>query len=883
MTAQDATSTSTPWLESTTTLLSSLLSSSSDTDGGGCIDDIEIENACATILASSTCAATPLPLDVSRIVESVRLRALIKLGRFDDVASTWRRDLGGATVEAAYGLYRAREYEACRKLCVLKLDGGGGGGGSGAAGRGLMHIHAQALYRLGDTAATDNVYRELLSTYASKDVGGSGEERGGVVNTDEREDTLSNALANRIVNHVSRIAMERTDWLEDDADIIHLLETYGRVRPLDEKAKEDGDEHRNAALQNYDLAYNLATYLLITRSARPQLCLAEAMNLLSHAEKSATSIIDDVDDPLLAEQEVNPIRANLALAKLLLGGPTNETEAYRAYLTLCMKLKSSKGGKGKRVAGSTMEGNLLAVSSNNLACLRDGKESLIDVLKRVPTTSRSSVVDETGEDASATITPLVEATQDQARVALFNRALLYAKMGNVPRCNETLDVLRASLRVSYHGGESEKTDSNEVHPLPKDNTKKKKNKRGIPSVADAGGKSVVGVRNGDVLSAKPGSHVEIIAWEARADLLESELHRISEASSSSSTSNDILDAAIAKLDAAITSSSSDDGVAVGGGSGGALPFAKSQLLLHKMAISNASPVAVITMLESLPLSVRSCPGAIVTLASLYDDVGSVEGVLSALGDDRRAKLAMAEFCTERGQYQVAVDLLLDIVDGENDGDSMETTAMLVKALSYTDTSKAIEYASLLQGSMEGEKTGSELSGETLEFMDIPRFAKLASLESSVEGASTIRKLIAATSGKGRSNTGERKSKTRESILRKRSKQRTAYLSRLELEGKYDTSKSSPAMPDPERWIPKNQRSYNRRGRGKYKSNVGAQGGGAGPGMDRDAAKLDVAARVAATKLGSDRGDGGGPKQPSTANIKVTMSTVVRKGKGGKRR
>ena len=135
-----------------------------------------------------------------------------------------------------------------------------------------------------------------------------------------------------------------------------------------------------------------------------------------------------------------------------------------------------------------------------------------------------------------------------------------------------------------------------------------------------------------------------------------------------------------------------------------------------------------------------------------------------------------------------------------------------------------------------------------------------------------------------SNRSERKKKNRESILRKRSKQREAYLSRLESEGLYDPSKPSLSKPDPERWIPKAQRSYNnRRGRGKYKSNAGAQGGGAGPGLDRDAAKLDVAARVAAAKSGSGGGDGGGGvKQPSTANIKVT-STVTRKGKGGKRR
>ena len=108
----------------------------------------------------------------------------------------------------------------------------------------------------------------------------------------------------------------------------------------------------------------------------------------------------------------------------------------------------------------------------------------------------------------------------------------------------------------------------------------------------------------------------------------------------------------------------------------------------------------------------------------------------------------------------------------------------------------------------------------------------------------------------------RKKKNRESILRKRSKQREAYLSRLESEGLRDPTKQSLSKPDPERWIPKVQRSYNNRrgrggGRGKYTSNVGAQGGGASPGMERDAAKLDVAARVAAAKSGSGDGDVGG--------------------------
>jgi len=137
------------------------------------------------------------------------------------------------------------------------------------------------------------------------------------------------------------------------------------------------------------------------------------------------------------------------------------------------------------------------------------------------------------------------------------------------------------------------------------------------------------------------------------------------------------------------------------------------------------------------------------------------------------------------------------------------------------------------------------------------------------------------------NSERSKKKNREAILRKRAKQREAYLAKLQSEGHYDPNKTPLSKPDPERWIPKNQRSYNRRGRGRggkhnNRSNMGgAQGGGAGAGMEKDAARLDVAARVAAAKAGG--GDGGGSSKPSTANIKVSSSGATRKGKGGRRR
>jgi signal recognition particle subunit SRP72 len=127
-----------------------------------------------------------------------------------------------------------------------------------------------------------------------------------------------------------------------------------------------------------------------------------------------------------------------------------------------------------------------------------------------------------------------------------------------------------------------------------------------------------------------------------------------------------------------------------------------------------------------------------------------------------------------------------------------------------------------------------------------------------------------------SHSGQSNKKNREAILRKRAKQREAYLKELESKGLYDPNKTPQTKPDPERWIPKSQRSYNRRGRrGRYNSNIGAQGGGAGAGMERDAQKLDVAARVAAAKSGAANGTG----KLSTANMQaVSGSGQARKGK-----
>lgn len=110
----------------------------------------------------------------------------------------------------------------------------------------------------------------------------------------------------------------------------------------------------------------------------------------------------------------------------------------------------------------------------------------------------------------------------------------------------------------------------------------------------------------------------------------------------------------------------------------------------------------------------------------------------------------------------------------------------------------------------------------------------------------------------------------ESVLRVRSRKREAYLAKLQSEGKFNPDR--PIKPDPERWIPKSQRSYNRRGRKVRNKFIGAQGGGTGVGAEKEASRLDVAARLAARAEGKESFG-----QFSTAHLAAVSSTSDRGG------
>ncbi|KAL3805880.1 hypothetical protein HJC23_007841 [Cyclotella cryptica] len=867
----------------------------------------KVEKCCANILqldknaASEADASHALPNEVRALVTTIYLRALIHSGKFAAVVdhcdgqSTESRD--GNALEEAYALYRLRKYDACRKLCSRHVERHDKIAEDNY--RGIMHIYAQTLYRMGETREADALYRKILDR---------GESQFAEMDADEREDALANALANCTANYTAGsllLSKGVSSWVERVEEIASLLQSYGT-----DNTSPNSKEEQEDILQNYDLAYNLATYLLVSSDARPRRSIVQAKRLLTHAEKSALTVLESTSSPnhdddentalneeerankqqlrkqqqqQLAEREAMPIRANLAYANLLLGGDENEKDAMRTFLTCLMEGAKQKKGKG---GTGGVEANLLAAASNNLAFLRDGKESVFDVLKRIPTACSSSVSEDGGAGkggGGTSAVPLVGATPQQVRTVLYNRALQLAKMGNASGCLEALAVLRASLKVSYRGddGGDEGNKASGGSASPKRNAKGKKKKAAVTSDSTNDASNEISLNQQDVPTAQPSSDVEAIAWNARADWVESELRRIIR--SDNKKPDEIINSAISSLDLATKSNENDEAA-------GALAYTKAQLLLHNAALTNGQTKArpLIHPLESLPPLIQACPGTNVTLASLHGALNKEESIsrsveiMSSLGDDIPAQLAIAEFYLERCRYDDSFKLLEGVLGKEDLATTdqfMTASALIVRALSYTDPEKAEGYAEGLREAC----TESGLDGEQLESMEIPRFAKAVGPGNGgkvATSSSKVRKIIASTGSKKGSNRGEQNNKkNREAILRKRAKLRDAYLKELESKGLYDPNKVPQTKPDPERWIPKSQRSYNRRGRrGRYNANIGAQGGGAGAGMEKDAAKLDVAARVAAAKAGATDGAG----KLSTASMQVSGGPV-KKGKPGKRR
>ncbi|KAG6960985.1 hypothetical protein JG688_00009337 [Phytophthora aleatoria] len=261
------------------------------------------------------------------------------------------------------------------------------------------------------------------------------------------------------------------------------------------------------------------------------------------------------------------------------------------------------------------------------------------------------------------------------------------------------------------------------------------------------------------------------------------------------------------------------------------------------------------------------PGTVATLVALYeqaDDSASAQAVLeSALthhkaGDytsEQAMKIREGDcwYKIQKKQYREAADAYLELLEGQTAGAldrdlRLRSMASLVVALSFCDAEAAEARCAMLPAVEESGVDPSELEKQ------VPRSTRLAAKFADTGDKKSERK---------------RAAKSPEAIARKRAKRREAHLANLRARPDYNASIGL-VNPDPERWIPRKQRSHGKRGRRGRNRFVGAQG--AGMGTEKDALKLDAAAR-AARKAESDK----------PAAVVVSSGSGIRKSKKKKRR
>jgi signal recognition particle subunit SRP72 len=340
-----------------------------------------------------------------------------------------------------------------------------------------------------------------------------------------------------------------------------------------------------------------------------------------------------------------------------------------------------------------------------------------------------------------------------------------------------------------------------------------------------------GETNGADVHCAPDSKSEALWWEARATVLQ--LLALQQKGGKPGKSTHSLDTLLQTLRKQPVSAVRDHAIAY--------------VQCHQAVAQDGDLTAEarLKLLLSLPDAWQSKSAVVATLAALYQSQGQSDKAVE-LCQSTGHEDVMADLMISQGQYQQAVALY-----EQDDLTDPAAQARYARALTFVDPSKAQDYWSKVRPSSSlDEPVG--VDGAELEIRAIPRLRSSQPLRTVVTDI-------------GEASTTSKK-KSHEQILRQRARQREVYLAALDQKGLRRAT-----HPDPERWLPKYERSYNRRRKHKGGPHKGSQGGVS----DKDAAQLDVAARQAARATEPN----GTPT--STAHMAAVSSGGPRK--GGRRR
>jgi hypothetical protein len=240
--------------------------------------------------------------------------------------------------------------------------------------------------------------------------------------------------------------------------------------------------------------------------------------------------------------------------------------------------------------------------------------------------------------------------------------------------------------------------------------------------------------------------------------------------------------------------------------------------------------------SKLPSSLQACNGVLASQSALQSSVDESNMSMSQQADNA---MIFSEYVRACELYQQ--------LHNSSPGDSI-AAARYVTALSHVDPKQAIAFWGERSRELGPPTLVDEQNGAELEQQELPRLK-----------ANRIAMTVPEPSKPPRSHS---------SVLRRRAKKRDEYVTRLEEKGLYNRDR--PTHPDPERWLPKAERSYGRKRKGA-KTHKGSQGGFS----EKDASKLDVVARQTMQPNESST--------PSTAHVVATSDGGVGGRKAGRRR
>nr|CCA23060.1 signal recognition particle putative [Albugo laibachii Nc14] len=269
-------------------------------------------------------------------------------------------------------------------------------------------------------------------------------------------------------------------------------------------------------------------------------------------------------------------------------------------------------------------------------------------------------------------------------------------------------------------------------------------------------------------------------------------------------------------------------------------------------------------------SIQHTPGTVATLVCILEAAHKadlVEQLLTSalqhqdqtrcLDSALKIREGMCIYKLKKKKYEDAALAFKKLLDNEGghpiDASSrLRFLASFVICLSYTDPEKAKNQCAMLPGI-------SEVSNK--DPIELERLAPKS------------KKIPKAVTSMDKKNDIKRHKKSTEQIARQRAKKREAYLADLRSREDYNPSIGL-LNPDPERWIPRKQRASSKRSRRGRNRFVGAQG--AGMTTEKDAMRLDAAARAAAKQQNENADKRNGPV------VKSSSSALLKKAKKKRR-